>query len=170
MDFSLNDFPSRKNLEKYSLDFPGLDVDAAMAFLKFLKVSREFFAATERRLGEYGISMGKFMVLMLLFSYKEGPGLTPSELAGRSGVTKATITGLIDGLQKSVFVTKSGGGADRRKFYVSLTESGNSFLRSILPKHFEFISGVMGEFDRAGKSMLSKCVDKISSGVEKVSR
>ena len=55
----------------------------------------------ERYFAGRGLSEGKFKILMLLFDAKDH-SLSPTELAKQSNVTKATITGLLDGLVRTV--------------------------------------------------------------------
>ena len=59
------------------------------------------------RLAPHGLSEGRFTVLFLL--HGAGGTLPPHELAERAGVTRATISGLIDGLQQSEAVHRVDG-------------------------------------------------------------
>jgi len=170
MTFSLKDFPSREIIEKNSVNFPGIDVDSVFTCLKFLKISRELLTSSEKHFTGLGISMGKFIVLMLLFRYRETGGLAPSDLAEKSGVTRATITGLIDGLENAGFVKREEEKKDRRKLTVCLTEHGLAFIKSILPKHFKRIAGIMQELNSQEKRNLADYLEKISAGIEKEDR
>lgn len=54
------------------------------------------------RLAPHRLSEGKFVLLCLLHDRSEG--LAPHELATRAGVTRATVTGLLDGLERDGYV------------------------------------------------------------------
>lgn len=100
MNFTLRDIPSRKKIEAMAEKYKELDVDSVLTALEMLRVSREMMSMAEKFFASFQISLGKFSILMLLFRHREEGGLSPSVLAEKAGVTKATITGLIDGLEK----------------------------------------------------------------------
>jgi DNA-binding MarR family transcriptional regulator len=54
----------------------------------------------------------------------------------RTGVTRATITGLVDSLERDELVTRTPDPADRRMLAVRLTPKGERVLFEVLPKHF----------------------------------
>src|SRR3954466_10166703 len=107
----LKDLPRYECLLEGAKEFPELDPSACEAFLHLLRTSDEVFGVSERYLTENNISQGRFSVLMLLWkSGRQGesgrpspcaPGpRTPAELADAAGVTRATMTGLIDTLER----------------------------------------------------------------------
>ena len=75
----------------------------------------------ERYFAGRGLSEGKFKILMLLFDAKDH-SLSPTELAKQSNVTKATITGLLDGLVRDGFVSRTHQNKDKRKISIELTK------------------------------------------------
>src|SRR6266481_1918703 len=79
--------------------FPGLDASACYTFLQLLRTGDELLALDEQVLTSYGTRHGRFNLLMMLTKCSEGHA-TPAGLAEKTGVTRATITGLLDGLQK----------------------------------------------------------------------
>ncbi len=70
--------------------------------------------ACAARLAPYRLSEGKFVLLFLLRDLPEG--LAPHELAERAGVTRATITGLLDGLERDGFLARHDDKEDRRSW------------------------------------------------------
>ncbi len=86
----------------------------------------------EQRLAIEGITCGRFMLLVVLDRKPEQP-LAPSELAEHAGVTKQTITSLLDGLEKDGYVARKPHGQDRRSVVISLLPKGSEFLQRILP-------------------------------------
>ena len=73
------------------------------------------------------------------------PQPEPDGTGEKSNVTKATITGLIDGLARDGFVNRSRHTGDRRKISIELTKEGKEKLMLFLP-YFSNISGVMESF------------------------
>src|SRR3954469_9272389 len=79
--------------------YPSLDPSATDAFLNLLRTGDAVFAAEAKFLAERGISQGRFPVLMLLNRGCDAIS-TPAGLADAAGVTRATMTGLLDTLEK----------------------------------------------------------------------
>src|SRR5687768_1822939 len=77
-----------------------------------LSVSRAIDADCAARLSQYKLSEGKFV--LLFFLAQNSKGIAPTELAEMAGVTKATITGLSEGLVKSGLVRRTFVDSDRR--------------------------------------------------------
>ncbi len=93
--------------------------------------------------------------LMLLFDAKDHR-LSPTELAKRSNVTKATITGLLDGLARDGFVSRRHHTEDKRKISIELTTEGKARHEQFLPGHFSKISAVMENYSDEEKDMFVK--------------
>ncbi len=111
------------------------------------------------RLSPHRLSEGKFLLLVLLRDRAEG--LSPHELADASGVTRATITGLLDGLEKDGLVTRRPAYDDRRKLLVSLTVSGKTLVETLFVEHAEWISSLLSGLDQSERCLLSKLLVKV---------
>src|SRR5947209_3818186 len=107
----LKDLPRYECLLEGAKEFPELDPSACEAFLHVLRTGDEVFSVAERNLAAHNISQGRFGVLMLLWGSSQrraasnggpcGPSpRTPAELADAAGVTRATMTGLVDTLER----------------------------------------------------------------------
>jgi DNA-binding MarR family transcriptional regulator len=170
----LKDLPRYECLLEAARDFPDLDPSAAEAFLHLLRTGDEVFATTERNLSDHSISHGRFGVLMLLWRSTQpraakllgaddclsGPR-APAELAEAAGVTRATMTGLIDTLERDGFVKREPDPDDRRMMSVSLTAKGERFLNEFLPGHFKVIAELMAPLTEAERKSLVKLLVKV---------
>jgi DNA-binding MarR family transcriptional regulator len=170
----LKDLPRYDCLLEAAREFPDLDPSAAEAFLNLLRTGDDAFAVNERDLSEHGISHGRFGVLMLLWrsvrpkaapaasaaGCDEGPR-TPAELADAAGVTRATMTGLIDTLERDGFVKREPDPDDRRMMSVRLTPKGEKFLREFLPVHFRSIAALMATLSETERKTLVRILTKI---------
>lgn len=170
----LKDLPRYECLLEAAKEFPDLDPSAAEAFLHLLHTSDEVFAVSDRSLAGHNISHGRFGVLMLLWRSVQpraakllgadecvaGPR-TPAELADAAGVTRATMTGLIDTLERDGFVKREPDPDDRRMMSVLLTARGERFLQDFLPSHFKSIAAVMGTLTEAERKTLVRLLGKI---------
>jgi DNA-binding MarR family transcriptional regulator len=163
-----------KNLPRYecmleaSKLFPDLDPSACEAFLHLLRVGDEAYRAVESHLAEHHLSKGRFVVLMLLYDKLKGcpHPRTPAELADLSQVTRATMTGLIDTLERDGLVTREPDRADRRMMTVTLTEKGRRLIESILPVHFRRMAALMQPLDESERKTLVQLLRRVLQQAE----
>ena len=110
------------------------------------------------RLGRHGLSEGKFVLLFLLRDVP--PGLPPHELAERAGVTRGTITGLLDGLERDGFLARHADTADRRKLLVRLSAKGEAMAASLVDEHAQWISSLFADFTAAEMQVFTRLLEK----------
>ena len=175
----LKELPRYECLLESAKEFPELDPSAAEAFLHLLRTGDDAFGVAERNLTSHGISQGRFCVLMLLWrgvhpraakllgadSCESGPR-TPAELAEAAGVARATMTGLVDTLERDGFVKREPDPIDRRMMSVRLTAKGEDFLRDFLPGHFKVTSALMSTLTEPERKTLVRLLTKIQQRAE----
>ena len=130
MPLPLRDIPSNADLGRL---LPGIEPAAAAAILTLLLVARDISASTEKFFGSFGISDGKWSVLMLLAA-APAKRLRPSELAAHLAVSRATITGLLKGLERDGLVSRGLDATDGRVETVHITRRGTALLRTMIPQ------------------------------------
>lgn len=150
-------------LENLAKRFPELDMASVETCLAFLHTTAEVYTALNTHFARYGLSMGKFTLLMQLFHASE-QGLTPSECADHARVTRATITGLLDGLERDELVKRLPYPADRRMLSVHLTDKGRELLTKMLPDHFCRTTNLMANLSKGEKMMLIELLEKLRAG------
>ncbi len=160
----LKDLPRYECLLEAAKQFPNLDPSACEVFLNLLRTGDEAFRVTDEHFQHNGLSQGRFTVLMLLFDKACGQShsCTPAALAERSGVTRATMTGLIDTLERDAMVVRKPDPADRRMLSVELTPRALTFLASILPEHFRRINDLMSPLSETERRTLVRLLGKIA--------
>ncbi len=143
--------------------FPDLDPSATEVFLHLMQAGDDAFRVTGSHLAEHNISQGRFMVLMLLLNKMTNCAhpRTPAELADLSHVTRATMTGLIDTLERDGLVKREPDQNDRRMMSVTLTPKGAALLQAILPPHFKRMAALMEPLDEVERKTLVQLLKKI---------
>ena len=68
---------------------------------------------------------------------------TPSDLAEKAGVSRATMTGLIDGLERDGLVQRLTDASDRRKSTIKLTAEGQAKLDDVMPGYYQKVKQLM---------------------------
>ena len=111
------------------------------------------------RLAPLRLSEGKFVLLFLLHGQPDG--LSPHELADRAGVTRATITGLLDGLERDGFIARRSDLNDRRRIAVVLTQIGRKTTRDLFHEHSAWIASLFAGFTADERKTLNGLLQRI---------
>ncbi len=166
MDVIPNTSLRREAMQKHAKQYLGEDADAVDSYLLFLQTAKELLSALHAGLESYGLSEGKLALLLMLYDAPDH-SLTPSELAERCEVTRGTVTGLIDGLERSGLVERKSHLEDRRMLQVQLTPQGRAFVDEKLPQHFKRFKEMIhrANLTEEERQHLKALLNKIRSGV-----
>lgn len=126
-------------------------------------LSKELEAGKSEHLKRYKLSEGRLLVLMSLW-YSEAP-LKATDIAESLGVTRATMTGLIDSLVSDGFVDKQDSKTDRRIFSLALSKKGTQFMQKLLPDHFQRIRQFSEILTKEESCQLTALVNKLIKGL-----
>jgi DNA-binding MarR family transcriptional regulator len=158
--------PKHEKIRERAKMIPGIDIWAVETYLLFRRVAGELLTTFQDYMARNGLSDGRLAILLLL---REAPGqaLTPSELAEQIEVTRGTITGLLDGVEKAGWVRRQSHPGDRRMLTVQITEEGLAKLEQIMPEHFRRITEFMSRsnLSQEEQKQLVTLLDKISNGI-----
>lgn len=156
----LRPFVDKQTILNFAKRYPELDIASIETCLAFLHTTADVYQALDVHFARYGLSRGKFTLLMQLYLADE-KGLTPSECAQRADVTKATITGLLDGLERDGLVRRQPDVTDRRMLRLQLTDKGRDLLSQMLPDHFCRTTDLMANLTDSEKKTLIKLLNKV---------
>lgn len=162
----LKELPRYECLLDASQHHPTMEPSACEAFLNLLRTGDGVFEAEGKFLAEHGISHGRFTVLMLLSRTCGKPATTPAELAEESGVTRATISGLLDTLEKDGLAVRETDAHDRRVVRVQLTTRGHKLMAQVLPGYFERVSTMLNPLSEDERHELVALLQKIQQGLQ----
>ena len=165
--FYLKDLPTDETLKELVKRFPDLDVSALRACALLLRTGSDLLTEFERFLGKIGLSQGKFLTLIVM-NRAPDEEISPSTVAEKLGVTRSTMTGLLDGLEKSKLIERLPHSNDRRKLAVRLTKQGRQTLRKILPGYYRMINTVMADLNEAERSDLMRHLQKVNQGLARL--
>jgi DNA-binding MarR family transcriptional regulator len=160
-------FLEQSAFQALAQEFDEFDWEAIETCLAFLDATTEVYAAFDAHFERYKLSPGKFTLLMQL--YLADKDLPPSEFANRANVTRATITGLLDGLEREGLVQRKPHKSDRRMLTIHLTTKGRKLMKEILPDHFCRTKGLMQSLSASEKKMFVKLLKKLRSGTSALS-
>jgi DNA-binding MarR family transcriptional regulator len=107
---------------------PDANVLATEAAMNTIRTADMLFDRIGRLLRPLNVSAAGGLALGILRD--RGP-LSPSELSERLIVTRATVTGVIDSLERRGFVRRSANPVDRRSLLVEITPAGLGVLHEL---------------------------------------
>ena len=116
-------------------------------------------------LAPHGLSEGRFVLLFLLDAAPDG--LAPNMLAQRAGVTRATVTGLLDGLEREGLVARHAEASDRRALRIRLTRKGQQIAQQVFAQHSHWIAGLYGGLSASERQQLATLLDKVAANLER---
>ncbi|ABF90671.1 transcriptional regulator, MarR family [Myxococcus xanthus DK 1622] len=114
-------------------------------------------------LAPHGLSEGRFVLLFLLDAAHDA--LAPNKLAERAGVTRATVTGLLDGLEREALIERHYDAQDRRALRIRLTRKGKQTAKQVFDQHSRWIASLYGNLSAAERGQLTALLDKLAGNL-----
>jgi len=151
---------SKRQIERYNLD---VDAQAILVASRLMAAGAKLGHASEIHFSRFGLSTGRYRLLADLED-NEGE-LLPSQLAEHLGVTRATVTGLIDTLARDGLVSRRSSSVDGRQKAVRLTEQGAQKLREMANEHFARLEAMVGLLSIQERSVFLDLLDRVTQGI-----
>ncbi|MFW5877096.1 MAG: MarR family winged helix-turn-helix transcriptional regulator [Myxococcota bacterium] len=115
----------------------------------------------ETHIGRYGLSSGRFGVLMALLA-AEDHRLPPSELAAHLGVTRPTVTSLVSGLISERLVQRVADADNRRVRPVELTPKGRRAIGRAARDHVRRLAAAHASLSRSDQATLERALPVVA--------
>lgn len=112
----------------------------------------------------HGLSEGRFVILFLLDA--AGEGLAPAVLADRAGVTRATVTGLLDGLENDGMIERRADPEDRRALRIRLTRKGKQIAKRVFDHHSRWIGSLFSSLSGEERVLFAQILAKVATGFD----
>jgi DNA-binding MarR family transcriptional regulator len=142
-------------------EFPGADHRATAVVINLVRAESLVEAALARSFRRVGLTPATFNVLMILRG--AGEPLCPYQIGERLLVTRGTVTGLLDSLEKQGLVRRVPHPEDRRMLLIEMTPKANSLLDRMLPGHFSGEKQMMSCLSAREKDLLVELLGKIQA-------
>ncbi|BBI33404.1 putative HTH-type transcriptional regulator YetL [Cohnella abietis] len=151
---------TKRQIERYGLN---VDAQAVLVASRLMTAGAKLEHAAEIHFSRFGLSTGRYRLLADLEDH-QGEEL-PSQLAEHLGVTRATVTGLIDNLERDGYVSRRASSADGRQKSVILTENGASKLRDMASEHFERLEAMVRLLTVEERSVFLDLLGRVTQGM-----
>lgn len=162
-DMPMRDTAALDALSRRSATLGHIDPAALAAAQDILRVAKRVLGGFADLFSGLGLSPGRYAVLMALDVHR--PSLAPSQIADHLSVTRATVTGLIDGLERDGLVVQQADGADRRRKTISLTAKGEALINQALPEVFQSMADLTSPLTLEERRTAVRLLGKIEDGL-----
>ena len=153
--------PTWEELQSHRELVAEINPSAVIAMLRIKQAAEEIQQGILDILqSEYHLSEGKFCVLVVL--HQHGEGIAPSVLAEKVGVTRATISSMLQRMERDGLVAVKADKADARSKKVKLTRAGNDFMQEILPPHYLRVSKLMEKLSEEEQKEVIRLLHKLT--------
>lgn len=144
--------------------YRGAEKLATECVVNLLRTESLVSAELNRRLRRYGLSVATFNVLMIL----EGAGepLCPYEIGDRLLVTRGTVTGLLDSLEKQKLIRRTPHPEDRRMLLIEPTDKARTLLEEVWREHFPAEAEMIEALSNREKEALVRLLGKLQGHLE----
>jgi DNA-binding MarR family transcriptional regulator len=158
--------PQTENLPPIAASEPSSQTAAqAAAQEPFLPLLRElvrtyqtFTHYDEEHIRQLGLTCPQFDVIATLGNT---PGMTMGQLAEQTLVTKGTLTGIIDRLEKKGLVRREVPPENRRCFVIVLTEAGEQVFETAFPAHIAYLKARFGQLSEPEMETIRSTLQKL---------
>ena len=141
---------------------PENQVRALNAFITLARASEAVAARLQRDLAGKRLTTSQFGVIEALFHL--GP-LCQGELAGKLLRSGASMTSVVEGLEKRGLVVRQRTEEDKRFVRVALTGKGRRLIQEIFPGHAETVTRLFSVLTEEEQEQLRRLCRKLGIGV-----
>lgn len=138
----LKEVPRYECLQAATARVPGANPAICEVFLNILHTGDVVSRGEAAFLARHGLNQARLIILVLLDSSENG-SMRSSELAEHAIVSRATITGLLDTLEKAGLVARMPDARDRRASCVTITEKGKALLHKVQPLLIQWTENIL---------------------------
>ena len=144
--------------------YPGADKLATECVVNLIRTESLVVTELDRLFRCHGLSGPGFNVLMII----EGAGrpLSPYEIGDRRLVTRGTVTGLLDTLEKQGLVRRTPHPDDRRMLLIELSDPGRALLAEVCSELFPVQEELISALSEGEKATLIRLLGKLQAHLE----
>ena len=165
--FFLKDLPTDMPLQEFSQRYSYMNPSALKICAELMRTGSDLLAGFDTVLGKYGLSQGRFLVLIVM-NRTPDTEINPSTLAEKLGVKKATMTGLLDGLEKDNLVERVADPRDRRKIGIRLTANGRQLLDGMLPDYYRHMAKLTANLSENERQTMISLLTKVNRNLSSI--
>ncbi|MEV6522426.1 MarR family transcriptional regulator [Longispora sp. NPDC051575] len=149
-----------RQIRRYGLD---VDPQAVLVAVRLMAAGARLGQAAEVHFARFDLSSGRYRLLADLEDH--GGEKSPSDLAASMGVSRATVTGLVDRLERDGLVLRRSSAEDGRSAVVVLTARGAQKLRDLAGEHFGRLEAMVSGLSARERTVFLDLLGRVTRGV-----
>jgi len=142
---------------------PDPDSSANECIVGIVRAGEAFVALANQSLNGYQLSPAARQALAILDG--AGEPLSPTEIARRLIVTTASITSLLDTLQRRGLVERRPDPADRRRLLITITPAAQELVRRFVPEIVALQASVMRDIPEEDRRQFAAVLTRIREAI-----
>jgi DNA-binding MarR family transcriptional regulator len=150
--------------DDHAEQYPGADKLATEVVLNLIRTTATITGRLAVVFRRYGLTGAGYNTLMILTG--AGRPLAPHEMGERLLVTRATVTGLVDTLERQGLVRRRAAPGDRRRTLVEPTDKANELLAEVWAEHFPAQTAMMSALSDREKQTLIRLLGKLQASLD----
>lgn len=152
----------KDRLEKLKDVSSTFSVNEVLVTRLLFKTTKQFERIMDKKMSQCGgLTCTSWGVLMITYD-NEGSKILPSELSTIMRHPKPTITRVVDDLIDRGFLAREHDSQDRRKIFITITESGRQFIKDNMQSHDEVLKDIWEGCDLENViNVLGKALDNM---------
>jgi DNA-binding MarR family transcriptional regulator len=127
---------------------------------QFFELFHRIRKVAEERMGAQGLSLARAKTLEVIDT--DGP-IRLRALADRFDCSAATITDMMDGLERDGLATRTPDPTDRRAYLVTITPAGRKAAAKARATRTALLDGVFGALSEAERKQFTTIVERLAS-------
>ncbi len=149
-----------RGMQRTARLLPGLPVTEALLSRVIILMARVMTAHVDEVISPYQLTDVEFRTLLMLFSAGDDVACARDLCAGLAQ-SPASMTRIGDSLVARRLITRMLSDQDRRRMDIKITPQGAALVREVLPRMFDYTSGLYQDFTTAEKSRLLADLKKL---------
>lgn len=118
--------------------------------------------ALDERLSAYNLTTSQFEILGYLYNSEP---MEQQKLQHCTGITPATLTGLLDKLEQRQYITRRHNAEDTRAKIVTLTSSGHTLVTELIDVMHRFENDMLEGFSAAERALLADWLQRLAANL-----
>ncbi len=155
----LKEVPRYECLKEASAQNPDADPSICELFLNILHTGDLAARSEGDFLAGHGLNQARMIILVLLDNAATG-SMRSSELADHAKVSRATMTGLLDTLEKAGLLSRAPDPHDRRASNVKITKKGETLLHKVQPLQSRWAQEILSPLSLRERDELVRLLQK----------
>jgi DNA-binding MarR family transcriptional regulator len=143
--------------------FTGRELQMFGALFVVRSTAQQMDNAVTQWMADTAASPARFQILMFLWAAK-GRGVPHKEIVAALGVTRATVSGLMAGLERDGLVTSAVASDDRRNLLASLTRKGEAIVLKAIDANAARLRAAFTALSSDELTTLTKLLERVRQG------